>query len=90
MSRVRRVADRRELEQSVDDYITRGYRIVSDGETSTRLKETDWGDSGTHLILAALTGWWTFGLANALYAIYSYATAEEVVVTLDDAPEDER
>lgn len=88
MSRVRRVEDRTELDESVDEFITRGYRVKSEGETSALLKERDWGDSGTHLILAVLTGWWTFGLSNALYAIYKYATAEEVVIKLEEEPND--
>lgn len=87
MTRIRRVADTRELEESVDEFVMRGYTIKSDGETSTRLKERDFGDAGVHLIIVALTAWWTFGLSNALYAIYSYVTAEEVVIKLD--PDDE-
>lgn len=73
------------MEKSVDEFITRGYRVLSEGEASTRLKERDWGDAGTHLIIAVLTGWWTFGLSNALYAIYSHVTAEEVVVKIDES-----
>lgn len=90
MNRVRRVTDQREMERAIDEYMTRGYRVKSDGETNIRLKERDWGDAGTHLILAAVTGWWTFGLSNALYAVYSRATAEEVVIKLDDDPDDEQ
>lgn len=89
MSRVRRVEDRRTLERSIDEFITRGYRLMSEGESSARLKEKDWGDSVTHVIVVALTGWWTFGLANALYAIYSYVTADEIVIKLEGAAQDE-
>lgn len=88
MSRVRRVADRKEMERAVDEFITRGYKLQSEGERSSRLKEKDWGDGGTHLILALLTVWWTLGLANALYAIYSYVTAEEVVIKIDGEDDD--
>lgn len=88
MSRVRRVEDRRELERVVDEFITRGYTVKSDGETSVRLKEQDWGDGGTHLLLAVLTGWWTFGLSNALYAIYKRVTADEVLVKVHGEPDD--
>lgn len=89
MSRVRRVNSRKSKEKAIDEFITRGYRIKSGGETSTRLKERDWGDAGTHLLLAIVTGWWTFGFFNSLYAIYSYATAEEVVIKLDKDLDDE-
>jgi hypothetical protein len=90
MSRVRRVEDRRELERTVDEFITRGYKVESDGKSSTRLKERDWGDGGVHLLLALLTGWWTFGLSNALYAIHSYVTSEEVIIKIDPEAGDER
>lgn len=89
MSRVRRVKDRKSKEKAVDEFITRGYRVKSDSETATRLKERDWGDAGTHLFLVMVTGWWTFGLSNSLYAIYTYVTAEEVVIKLDKDLDDE-
>lgn len=84
MSRVRWVENRRELERSVDEFITRGYTVKSGGETSIRLKERTWGDAETHLILAVSTGWWTLGLSNVLYAIYKYVTADEIVIKVDD------
>lgn len=86
MSRVRRVADRREMDECVEEFIFRGYKVVSRGESRTRLKERDWGDPGAHLLLAALSAWWTFGLSNVLYAVYRYATSEEVLVVLDEGP----
>lgn len=87
MSRVKRVADRRAMERTTDEYITRGYRLMSEGGTSTRLKERDWGDSGMHVFIALFTGWWTLGFFNALYAVYSYATAEEILITIEDEQE---
>lgn len=88
MGRVRRVSDRRELEHLVDEYITRGYRVVSRDDGSTRLKERDWGDGGSHLLLLLLTAWWSFGLLNGLYAVYRYSTAEEIVVTIEEGDAD--
>lgn len=87
MSRVKRVADRRAMERTTDEYITKGYRLTSEGEASTRLKERDWGDGGTHVLLALFTGWWSLGFFNALYAVYSYVTAEEVLITIEDERE---
>lgn len=84
MSRVRRVENRRELERSIDEFITRGYTLKSEGRTTARLKERDFGDAETHLILAILTGWWTVGLSNAVYAIYKYVTAEEVTIKVGE------
>lgn len=84
MSRTKRVPDRQQLEVAIDEFIVRGYELKSEGEGTARLKEKDWGDGSTHLIVAVLTIWWTFGLANALYAVYKRATAEEVVIRIDE------
>lgn len=89
MSRVRRVEDRQEMERSIDEFITRGYKVKSDGATSTRLKKREWGDAGIHLIIAVLSGWWTFGLSNALYAIFRYVNADEVIIKVDAEQGDE-
>lgn len=86
MNRVRRVENQQELERLIDDFITRGYVLKSQGETGAWVKEKDWGDSGIHLFLLALTAWWTFGLSNALYAIYKRATAEEVHIRIINEP----
>lgn len=89
MSRVRRVESREEMERSIDEFVTRGYELESTGERTARLKERDNGDPTTHLILLALSGWWTFGLSNALYALYSRVNAEKVLIKLEDVPDDD-
>jgi hypothetical protein len=84
MSRVRRVNNQREMELLADDFITRGYKVISEGNDNIRLKAQDWGSADTHIVIAVVSGWWTLGLSNVLYAIYSYVTAEEIVVKIDD------
>jgi hypothetical protein len=89
VTRTVRVADRRELDRSVEEFLVRGYEIREQGDDSTRMKERDWGDAPVHVLLAVLTVWWTFGLANALYAIYRRVTADEIeirVETEEDEP----
>jgi hypothetical protein len=88
MNRVRRVKNQQELEHLIDDFITRGYILKSQSETEAQLKAKNWGDSGIHLFLLALTGWWTFGLSNALYGIYKRGTAEEVHIRVVDESND--
>lgn len=88
MSRVKRVADRTELDRSVDEFVTRGYRITDRGRASARLKKNDRGAAGVHLLIAVLTVWWTLGLANTLYAIYRWVTAEEIVIRIEDETEE--
>lgn len=83
MSRISRVENRKEMEGEVDEYRTRGYKIQEQGTSSARVKQRDWGRSETHLIIALFTIWWTFGLANALYAIFKRVTAEEVIIKVE-------
>lgn len=80
MRRVRRVTSQEELERLVDNFTTRGYIIKSKGQDKAHLKDKDWGDSIVHLFLFVLTSWWTFGLSNALYAIYKRISSEEVLI----------
>lgn len=89
MARVRRVESRKELERSIDEFITRGYELESKGEGCAHLRDRDWGRAETHLFIAGLTGWWTFGLANALYAIYRRVNAEKVVIQVENSQDKE-
>ena len=84
MSRIRRVDDKREMERVIDDYITQGYQVKSQGERSARVKDKDWGSALGHIIVAALTIWWTLGLGNVGYAAYKRYTADEVTIKVDE------
>lgn len=86
MGRVRRVENHREMEKTIDEYMTRGYKLQERGTHNAQLKQKDWGSSGTHLIIALFTIWWTFGLANTLYAIFKRVTAEEVIIKIETEP----
>lgn len=84
MARIRRVDDQKEMEKVIDDFITQGYKIKSKGERSTMMKEKDWGSGGMHIIVLIFLGWWTLGIANALYAAYAYWTSEEVKIQIEE------
>jgi hypothetical protein len=84
MARIRRVDDTREMERVVEDFLTRGYKVKSDGQNSTLLKKKTWGSGSGHLVVAALTIWWTLGIGNVAYAIYKNLTAEEVQVKVEE------
>lgn len=88
MSRVRRVEDRKEMERSIDEFITRGFVLKSQGERSAKLKDRDWGEAEVHVIIALLSAWWTFGLSNVLYALYKYVNAEEVIIKIEPESSD--
>lgn len=84
MPRIRRVEDSRELEQVIDDFVTQGYKIDNRGESSALMKKKTWGSGAGHIVVAALTLWWTFGLGNVVYAVYKNLTAEKVHVKVDE------
>ena len=87
--RVRNVSSSRQLDETVDDFITRGYRVVSQGENGARLKLRTWGSAGGHAIVLILFGWWTLGFFNLCYAVWARLTADEVMVrNVDDRDED--
>jgi len=84
MPRIRRVDSRKEMERTVEDFLTRGYKIKQEGQESTMLKKKNWGSGGMHVVVAVLTIWWTLGLGNVVYALYKYLTAEEVQIKVTE------
>lgn len=73
-----------EYERVVDEKATAGYSIVSEGDTSTRLRKRDHGTLGGHLLVFLITVWFTLGLGNVVYALYRRsATTDEVLVRLE-------
>jgi len=78
--RVRHFESKREADNWVDDKITEGYKVMSAGENSVKLKKVEYGSFAAHILIFILTVWWTLGIANVLYAVYKYVTGEEVVV----------
>lgn len=84
MARIRRVEDEKEMDQVIDDFITQGYKVKSRGEQSAMMKEKDFGSGGMHLLILIFLGWWTLGIANAIFAAYKYFTADEVQVKIED------
>jgi len=83
MARIRRVDDEREMEKVIDDFITQGYKVKSRGERSTMMKEKSYGSGFAHLIILIFVGWWTLGIANAVYAAYKYYTGDEVQIKVE-------
>jgi hypothetical protein len=82
-ARIRHAATQREFEATRDELITLGYSIKSEGEKMIVLKKETWGSMGTHLAIALLTIWWTFGVGNLVYGLFAHK-ADEVNLRLDD------
>ena len=81
--RIRRVTSRKELESVQDDFMTQGYVIVREGETSILMRKGTWGSGGNHVIVAVLTIWWTAGLGNLVYALVAHNSADQVMLRLE-------
>lgn len=84
--RLRRVSSQKELENAVDDYITQGYEVITQGEKSTLLRKKTWGSAGGHVMCAIATAWWTLGIGNAIYAVYAHNAAEQVMLKIEAQP----
>ena len=83
--RLRRVSSKKELDNLIDDYITQRYAVVSQGEANALLKKKTWGSGSGHMLCLLLTVWFTFGIGNAIHAIFANQTAEEVLLNLEAA-----
>jgi uncharacterized membrane protein YoaK (UPF0700 family) len=101
MPRTRYVESERELERSLDDFITRGYKVKDQGQFSARVKEKDWGSLPVHgfvFLFSFIAGavvfdaadlgsggvWVVAILAIVTYAVYSWLTADEVLLKVDE------
>ncbi|WP_135826485.1 zinc ribbon domain-containing protein [Halorussus ruber] len=60
------------LQREIDDAIADGWRIESETPDRVVLVKRNLGSIGVHLILAVLTGWWSFGVVNLVYGAYKY------------------
>ncbi|WP_435180022.1 zinc ribbon domain-containing protein [Halorussus sp. AFM4] len=60
------------LQREIDDLIARGWRIESETPERVVMVKRNVGSLGVHLLLAILTGWWSFGLVNLVYGGYKY------------------
>ena len=60
------------LQREIDDAIADGWQIESETPERVVLVRRNYGSLGVHLILAVLTGWWSFGVINLVYGGYKY------------------
>ena len=79
--RTRTTESRAEFERTVEDYVILGWRLVRRSPYVAEVRRRSWGKARRHFLVFAL-GFWTFGLANLLYALVSRLRAERVIVRL--------
>lgn len=81
--RTRTVTSDRARERTVDEFVRDGYAIIREDDGRTVVRRRDHGGLLAHAALFVLVGWWTFGLANVVYATWrrkkSVDTVEVVV-----------
>lgn len=84
VDRIRKVENDREFENVIDDFITQGYEVLDRGENSCRLRENKgWGSIAVHILLIFLTGWWTFGIGNLIYALITrYKSGQKLLIKI--------
>lgn len=81
--RLRRVSSKKELENMLDDYMTQGYEIIEQGQTTAMVRRKTWGSAGGHVLWALLTVWFTLGFGNLAYALVAHYNAERVMLKID-------
>ncbi|MFC7213163.1 hypothetical protein ACFQO4_03595 [Saliphagus sp. GCM10025334] len=78
---------RARLRRRVRRHVEDGWRVEDRTDDSATLVRRSLGSTRTHLLIAAITVWWTMGLANAIYAAICYFDrTERTVLHADDSP----
>ncbi|MCK9310842.1 MAG: hypothetical protein M0P26_01045 [Bacteroidales bacterium] len=73
------------LQNAIDDNISMGFTVKSQSENVAILEKSgDWGSFGWHAVIFMVTAWWTCGLWNLGYALYShYGKKQELQLKVD-------
>lgn len=72
---------------AVEDAEVEGWQLKTRGDrVATLTKPGEYGSAMGHLIVAALTIWWTVGIGNVLYAAYRYFSTKKELQIKVDAP----
>lgn len=81
--RLRRVSSKREMENLLDDYMTQGFEIVEQGQSTAMVRRKTWGSPAGHVLWLLVSVWFTFGVGNVIYALVAHYTAEKIMLKLD-------
>jgi len=79
MTRQRTVKSRKELEDMVDEYVEKGYKVKRSNPEEAIVKERTVGSWVIHIILLIFT----IGFGNVIYLLYSWITADTVEINLN-------
>jgi len=82
-TRIRKATTERDYEEIIDELITRGYKIESQGASSTQLMKVVYGGVVSHILIFIIFGWWTIFIANIIWLAYNYySNSDKVLVKL--------
>ncbi|HPQ05445.1 MAG TPA: hypothetical protein PKZ88_08285 [Methanothermobacter sp.] len=78
------VKDSKELERVVNELVVLNeYKVESFDQKMAKLHKPKFGNPWVHLLIFVLTVWFTLGLLNVIYLIYSYVTRDKVLVRVE-------
>lgn len=60
----------RTLDAKIEIAEVDGWEVTERKQNIAVMKKETWGSFKLHLLVVVLTGWWTFGVGNLLYALY--------------------
>jgi hypothetical protein len=70
---------------TVEDKKTEGYNLQSKTNTQAVLVKRTYGKALWHIVILILTVWWTLGIGNLLYLLYSYfGKADVIEIKIDE------
>ncbi len=79
MTRTRTVTTSKELEDLVDEYVEKGYKVKNSTRESAVVKERSVGSWLIHLLLLIFT----VGFGNIVYLLYSWVSADAVEINVE-------
>ncbi|NLP26491.1 MAG: hypothetical protein GX365_03980 [Clostridiales bacterium] len=77
--RIRKCSNEGDFQQVIDDFITTGYKLKSQGENNALLVKYKPKNHGR---VALLTIWFTFGIGNLIYHFMPAKVEDEVLVKI--------
>ena len=90
-TRIREVADNKEMARVIDDFITQGYTVKEQGSASTKMKKSTWGSAAGWIIAFVIfiivsipqpSIFWIAWVILPAYAVFSHYNAPEVFIRI--------
>ncbi len=80
MQEVFREQTKKGFDNRVEDKQTEGYEMQSNTGTQAILEKRTHGTAINHIIWFVLTFWWTLGIVNIMYLVFSYYVRKKTIV----------